>query len=190
MKILVSNVCSAFSTEVIGSRVTDPEQFMAMVNYKVSIHPPSHDRIPGQHKIILPASINEFVSSGVGKRSADPSDYVLRVHRGKVNAYLRREKALPAVTVSVVVYTREAYLSDPDVLKDEGELSRIKESDCTHVLVAILASTILQSPLTPQRFVSNLAGGNKEALTWNVDEIRAKAKGIASHWEEWDVVAD
>jgi len=37
---------------------------------------------------------------------------------------------------------------------------------------------------------NDLAGGNKEALVWTADEIRAKATEIRAYDEEWAVVAD
>lgn len=88
------------------------------------------------------------------------------------------------------MYTAEAYLSDPDVAGDEAEVRRIQRSGCTHVLVAVLASAGPKSPYSPERFVSNLAGGNKEALTWSAEEIRQKAAEVTAYAREWSVVAD
>jgi len=58
------------------------------------------------------------------------------------------------------------------------------------VLVAVLAFAGPKAPLTPHRLVKNLAGGNKEALLWSADEIRAKCAEAAGYWDEWCVVAD
>jgi hypothetical protein len=89
--------------------------------------------------------------------------------------------------VAVVIYTIEAYANDPDV--DKEEMKNL--NGCTHVLVAVLASAgDSNSTLTPHRFISNLAGGNKEALLWTGDEIREQAREIAGYSNEWGVVAD
>jgi hypothetical protein len=37
--------------------------------------------------------------------------------------------------------------------------------------------------------VSNLAGGNKEALEWTKDEVQAKAKATNEYWDKYCVVA-
>ena len=138
----------------------------------------------------MPESAFAFVSAGVGRRSAEPEDYVLRANRGRVNAYLRRSAAAQVESLACIIYTREAYLADPDVREDMEEFDRITRSDATHVLVAILAAAGPKAPLTPIRFVENLAGGNREALLWSADEIRQKATAIAEYDRDWVVVAD
>ncbi|MBI4434843.1 hypothetical protein HY635_03475 [Candidatus Uhrbacteria bacterium] len=145
--------------------------------------------MPGQHYIVLPREANKAVSAGVGRRTDSPESYMLRVHRGRVSAYLNRYLAADVESVAVVVYTRKAYLADPDVQADPKEAERIG-SAVTHVIVAVLASAGPNPPLTPFRFVANLAGGNNEALAWTADEIRAKALEIAAYADGWDVVAD
>jgi hypothetical protein len=57
------------------------------------------------------------------------------------------------------------------------------------VLVAVLASDGRKATLSPYRFVMNLAGGNRSALAWTADEIRAVAREIAAN-EQTSVVAD
>lgn len=152
-------------------------------------HDRTKDRVPGQHDIVLPHSATTCVSAGVGPRLNDPDCYVLRGHRGGVSAYLKREYAAQADSVRVIIYTREAYLADPDVVADPEEAARIG-NDVTHVIVAVLASAGPPSPLTPFRFAANLAGGNKEAQEWTADEIREKARAIVAYADDWDVVAD
>lgn len=93
---------------------------------------------------------------------------------------------------TVVVYTREAYLADPDLQQPEEaeERARIEASDATHVIVAVLAFAGPKSPLPPNTFLHNLAGGNHEALSWTADEIRSTAQQVKAYWNEWCVVAD
>lgn len=190
-KFIVSSICSAFQSVGIGSRVLDPGKFLDAVEKAVEGHDVSKDRVPGQHYILLPDGMT-FVSAGVGKRTQVPEDYVVRANRGQVNAYLRRDKASPVEGLAVVVYTKAAYVADSDLQKPEmaAELERVAASDCTHVVVSVLASAGPRSPLTPDRFLKNLAGGNKEAGLWTGDEIRVKAAEIAAYYGEWCVVAD
>jgi hypothetical protein len=190
MTILTSNICSAFTPNAIGTRVVDGDAFLNALETAVASYDASVDRVPGQHFVPMPEDTYCTVSTGVGKRSPDPQDYVIRVHRGQANLYLKREKAAPVETLAAIVYTREAYLNDPDVQRDAAEQERVSNSDASHVLVAVLASAGPKSPLTPDRFVKNLAGANCEALTWSTDEIHEKAMEIAAYYDAWHVVAD
>ncbi|OGZ33046.1 MAG: hypothetical protein A2174_01840 [Candidatus Portnoybacteria bacterium RBG_13_41_18] len=136
----------------------------------------------------MPSESFFTVSAGVGVRSTTPEDYILREYRGQVDLYLQRWLAAPVESLAVIVYTTEAYLSDPDVKSEEA--ARIQQSGATHVLVAVLASAGPKAPLSPKRFVHNLAGGNKEAVQWTADEIRHKAAEVKAYHDKWCVVAD
>ena len=178
-----SSIMTACKKITVGTKVTNRRAFydelaQAIENFDWSTCP--HE---GQAYIPLPDKAVEFVSAGVGRRTLDPEDYVAQRHRGHVNLYLKREGASRATQVAAVVYSRKAYLADPEVTEEVGE--------ATHVLVAVLAYTDGPSaPLTPLRFVSNLAGGNNEAKAWGADEIREKAKKIQAYDDDWCVVAD
>ncbi len=190
IRLICADILSAFYALTVGTKVTDPERFLAAFPAAIAAHDPTTDRVPGQHFIVLSPEFRAWVSAGVGRRTQDPADYVLRTHRGGVSAFLHRRLAAGVEGVAVVVYTAAAYLADPEVNESENESARVRESGATHVIVAVLAFAGPQAPLTPHRLVSNLAGGNKEALTWSADEIRAKAKAVAGYWDDWEVVAD
>jgi hypothetical protein len=150
---------------------------------------------PGQGVVTLPVEAFATVSGGVGPRMDGADAYVLRSWRGKIGAYLKRRFASPVKSLSVVVYTIEAYLSDPDVLDDPEELARICDdrwlNKTTHVIVAVLAGAGPKPPAyTPYRFVANLAGGNRDALAWDADTIRDLARECSAHASAWSVVAD
>lgn len=188
IKLALSDIVTAYEPQAIGSRVTHAQAFNDILMQAIARHDPSNDRQPGQHYIKLPSEACQFVSAGVGKASKNPEDYVLRFHREKVSAYLKREFAAPTESVAAVVYTLEAYLKDPDATPEES--ARIVAENPTHVVVAILASTGQSSPLTPFRLVHNLAGGNLEALKYTADEIRAKAKESLTFHNTWSTIAD
>lgn len=188
--IAITNVLSAMAERTVGTKVLDREGFIAVLSEAVESHDFTADRVLGQGYIPLPETAFELVSAGVGRRSADVEDYILAEHRGRVNVYLRRDKAAQVESLACIVYTREAYLADPEVREDAEEFERITRSDASHVLVAVLASAGPRAPLTPHRLLSNLAGGNREAEVWTVDEIRAKAKEVLAYDDEWVVVAD
>lgn len=187
-----ANILKAFRDTATGSRVTDPDGFNAVIVDAVASHDPAKDRQSGQHFVVLPESAFSLVSAGVGPRSENPEDYVLRAHRGRVNAYLAREHAAPVESLAIIVYTKQAYLGDPEVKNDDPEeFQRVSVSTATHILVAVLAGAGPKAPkLTPTRLLANLAGGNNEALSWTADEIRQKATEVQEYDNEWVVVAD
>lgn len=194
--LIPSNICSAFEpTGVIGSKVINHAEFHRVLQQVVAAHDFTKERVPGQAYLPIPDA-TPFVSSGVGKRILDPSAYVLREYRGQVSAFLRREHAAPVTTCAAVVYTLQAYLSDPDVTPEEVErihstgTENLSAEAETFVIVTVLASSGQPSQLSPHRFVANLAGGNKEALVWTADEIRAKAVEILAYENDWMTVAD
>ena len=186
VKMTVPHVLSAFAPETIGTKVIDPDRFLAILGGAIRGHDLSRDRVPGQHFIVLSEEAVNTVSCGVGRRTANPDDYVVRAHRGRVDAYLRRDLAAPAESLAVVVYTHDAYNADPQVAAEGRQVG----DDVTHVIVAVRASAGPRPPLSPYRFVSNLAGGNREATLWSADEIRAMAQEIVEYDQGWCVVAD
>lgn len=187
MHFAISNVCTAFQpTNVVGTKVIDSEGLLGVLAKAVEAHDISKDRAPGQHFIPLNDGV-PYISGGVGKRTADTADYVLREWRGEVRAFLKRRCAARPQSLAVIVYTKAAYLADPDLKEDPAERERIEKLGCSHVIVAVLSDA---TPHEPGRLVANLAGGNREALAWSADEIRAKAAESREFWMSHAVVSD
>lgn len=186
-KFHVSNVCSAFTPAPVGTKVTDAGAFTAALALAVAAHDPAGDRTPGQHFVMLPGDALATVSAGVARRADVPEDgYVVRVHRGRADCYAARPYAARATGLAAVVYTRDAYAADPQVTAEE--VAGIP-GDVTHVIVAVLAFAGPKAPLSPHRFVANLAGGNRDAATYSADEMRAMAREVIAYDDEWIVVA-
>jgi hypothetical protein len=201
MKIVESNICTAVHGQFVitlGSKVEYgySHAFMRHLEEAIEQHDAAKDRIPGQHYITMPPESYHMVSCGVGPRTPDEGAYIIRVYRGQVGLYLKRGYAAKTEGLACVVYTREAYLNDPDVVNDIYEIARIDSygygpgMGVTHVLVAVLASAGPKSPLPGHTLLRNLAGANHEAQVWSADEIRAKARESIEYWEKWAVVAD
>lgn len=190
MKIINASIVTAFNESAIGTKVINASGFRAHLADAIGSCDFAAQRVPGQAFLTLPEAAHKTVSAGVGKRTLNPADFVCREYRGKVGAFLKREHAAPVEGLAAVVYTAEAYLSDPDVAGDESEVARVRESAATHVLVAPLAFAGPKAPYPAWTLIHNLAGGNKEALEWSADEIREKASETESYWSEWCVVAD
>ncbi len=196
MKIEISDIVTAFNIKTIGSKVTNQRVFMDILkdrleNYEKNNFDGDEIDVPGQYLITLPKYAYGCVSSGIGERTQNPEDYVLRRYREGVSIFLKRKEfGLPVESLRVVVYTKEAYLVDPDV--EEIEESKIYKSDCTHVLVAILAGSV-KTELSPGRFVRNLAGGNLNCSPehgYTLERAIEDAKKIVNYSNEYMTVAD
>lgn len=181
----------------VGSRIENVEAFEAALAVAVEAFDFTTAnkavRTEGQGFIRLDHAAGTC-SAGVGPKSADPSQYVLREWRGTVKAFLRRPFAVEAETLAVVVYTGPAFLAaldNPDTPEDvaKSEREAFEASGATHAVVAVLAGAGPES-LSPGRLVSNLAGGNDDAKAWTADEIRQKATEALAYVAEWSVVAD
>ena len=191
-KFAISNVCSAFSRSrlVIGTKVVYQGVFTEELSKALASHDTSGDRTPGQHFVMLDNEVirSEAVSAGVGERAGRmEGDYVVRMHRGRAEAFLKREHAAIPTGVAAVVYTLDAYKADPEV--DAKEVASFPEGT-THVIVAVLAFAGPRAPLTPYRLVSNLAGGNKDMDNITLDEVKAMARDIKAYDDAWCVVSD
>jgi len=196
-----ADIVTAFDEQTIGTKVTDHRQFNQLMLTAIEDTDFLDQRVPGQAFIMLPKSVVTTISAGVAIRSDSdvPENFVIRKYREGCKMYLRRDVAEfqgrnPATGCAVVVYTLDAYLDDPDLQLDtpaaKQERQRVIENGYTHILVAVLGFSGPESPLTPFRFVHNLAGGNKEALEWSADEIRTKAKEIINYANNYVLVAD
>lgn len=183
----ISPTLSAFEDRAIGSRVTDKQGFLDALMVAVQAHDPAKDRAAGQHFIVLPESAFLTVSGGVGLRTTNPEDYVLRVHRGHVSANLRREKALPVEHLAVVVYTTAAWMIDGDVINDKLESVADGHS---HIIVAVLASAGPTGPADPRRLILGRNGGNTEYMGYSAEEYEKKLVDSVAYWDQYAVVAD
>jgi len=196
-KIMISDICEAFESEAVGSKVRPAmeENFMKALDEAISDYDFSGGKVPGQVVIELPLKVNDWVSPGSWKRgSIDPNDFVLRKYRGEVGMYLRRKHDMTSARVRCVVYTRDAYEADPDFTEDEA--LRIEEFfgnpfDGGHVLVAVLGDCDnVPSTVSYSRFVKNLGGGNNEYAVMTKDEIVSLAKKVVDYRSLYMGVAD
>lgn len=122
---------------VVGPRVNltkpdgMPTHFYATLAYDVGnstqIEP------EGKIKLVYDNSDN-IVCAGVGKRSANLSDYTVAMVNGYAEACLRREFAERARDYTVTVYTKTNYLRRNHVFKDVVEFDRIVNSEATFVI--------------------------------------------------------
>lgn len=185
LNIGLADIVTAHKEKTVGSKVTDP-RFWCMLEAAVKTHvfPES-----GQALIELPEGI-PYVSGGVAHRDGVPFEgYHIVNYREGPGLFADRKYAAEVNTLSVVVYTRAAYLADPDVTAEE-----VFERGCDdYVLVAILAASGPKPPLSAYRFVHNLAGGNNDFKPENgytLAKAIEQAKEIVAYGRDWITVAD
>ena len=184
--IKISNIVTAFDSNTIGTKVIKPSAFSSLLAKMIEEFDWTTCRQAGQAFINLPSDAVHYVSAGCGEHTHNPKDYVLREHRGEVGMFLKRELASVATGVAVVVYTLEAYNNDPQVIKENRQVSK----GYTHVIVAVLAFAGPKPEVGMSRFVINLAGGNKEYELYTKEELVAKAKSCHEYNKAWCTVAD
>jgi len=187
MRIEISNICT-WDKDGVGTKVLKPQVLESFLESRLAIGGVEFDK--HGHAFIPCPSMADYVSCGVGKNTNIPGDYVLRSYRGKVSAYLKREKAEYADFVAIILYTREGYLNDPDVLQDPAEMERIQASDCQYVIVCVLASAGPKAPVDGRRFCANLAGGNPEWAEYDQPTLIKMAAETTAYHDEWCTVSD
>lgn len=202
MRFFISNVCEAFKSNAVGSKVNPQfhQQFFAEVEQAINLHDFSTDKVRGQMVLTLPEHVNAWVSPGSWERPESTSniefvhrDYVMRVFRNEVGLYLRRKPEMVSNGVAVVVYSAEAYRNDPDFDEVENALMNDEyagdEAD-VFVIVAVLGYSGPASTVSYSRFVKNLAGANNEYIKMTKDEVVAKAKEVIDYRSKYMGVAD
>lgn len=203
-KFLFSCILSATKEKTVGTKLSDKDKFLSLLDKETAKVDFENQRVIGQAKVSLPAEAYDTVSCGVGKRTLNQDDYCIRVNRGEVNLYLKREYAASVANLDVIVYTKDAYLDDPDTKENPEEFARISAAEVDYIVVAILASAEVPSELTYLRFAKNLAGSNKkydldvivpdngtiETIRENIQSLKEEAARVADYNSHWAVVAD
>lgn len=181
-KIAVSVDCTAFDVGAIGARVKDAVTFTQYLANAIGAYDWSACDPPGRAYLTLPREAHTLVHSGVGVRTNNPGDYLIRFHQGEVRLFLRRHLCAPIDRVVVNVYTTDAYLAQN---LSNSERARIAELGCTHVVVAVLAFAEQALNVVSMRHFLGAIVKNTE---WTSDEIREKAKHLLE--SPWEMVAD
>jgi hypothetical protein len=195
----IAACCSAFSPETVGAKVLDRRLFDEALEKALASYDTARDGVAGQMCIELPPDAYGTVSAGVGCRAGRIlADHVIRRHQGRYEVFLQRAFAAPVTQLHVIVYTREAYLADPQIPVAEAR----QLGEATHVIMAVHVGAGPSVPLevrihagstglmTPYRFVHGLAGGNLAAAMWTPQEIHEIAKEVIAYDEMWCTVAD
>jgi len=191
MNIAPSHIWQAENNAVVGSKVGNSPAFRSALTEAITTHDPSNDQSEGQHFILLTPEVIEAaaITCGVGRKTTNIEDYVMREWRGNVDTFLKRELAVRCTSCAVIVYTKSAYLADPHMEDEERE--RVESGDATHYLVALLANGEgVPNARSPYRLVDSLAGGNNEFKEIEIETVKAMAVASKDYADNWSVVAD
>lgn len=182
MKIEISNICTALDDSTIGSKVLHHNTFWKELENTISDF-----KFPENGQAFIPMNGPGLVSCGVARREGIPFEgYHIRRYREGPSLFVDRKYAATTEHLACIVYTKAAYLADPDYNPEE-----IIVGD--YVLVAVLASAGPKPPLSAFRFVHNLAGGNnayKPENGYTIEKAVEEAKAIKEYGKEWITVAD
>lgn len=199
MNIMISNICEAFKSKAVGSKVKKGyhKAFMKELEKAIRKHDWNSDRVKGQTVLDLPHNVASMVMPGTYFRPhglARVEDFVLRAYRNRVGTYLKRTSKMKSDNVSVVVYTKDGYQNDPDF--DEHDVEGIRfhkffgKKD-GYVLVAVLGNpSWSKSTVSYSRFVKNLAGANNEYKVMTKNDLVDLAKKVVEHNDNFMGVAD
>lgn len=181
--IAISSVCKAFESSCVGTKVLNSDNFLdTLMGAVTGFQFPES----GQGFIPLPQFVCEFLSSGdMPREGLKDEDFVVREWRGEMSMFARRQH-VPPTFCAAVVYTREAYCSDPQVTEEEKKAV----SGFDYVLVAVLGSRGPKPTLSSHRFVRNLAGGNASFAGMGHQDLVEMAKDIVEYEKNWTTVAD
>jgi len=158
----ISNICSALDVATIGTKVIESkkQEFLSAVGSAIIRFDWATSRTPGQGVIPFPEGIPLISCGNTFVKDVKESELVGRMHRRVPRVAALRSGAgipprPPAKSCSLVIYAKEAYNGDPDVVK-EGDAT-----ECDYVIVAVLSSVVDSLPYPATVFVHNIAGGNK-----------------------------
>lgn len=111
MILTPSNILTALNQQALGTKVTNVQAFMGCVLKAIAGIDFAAQRVPGAGIHPL-CRIGSHLSAGVGRRTDNPADYVVRSHRGRVDAYLRHEVATGYTPTTI---GRESLIPDKGV---------------------------------------------------------------------------
>jgi hypothetical protein len=171
---------SAFEDATVGSKVIDSPAFFSYLE----------EALPNINRKYVPMLEESFKTTlgGVGKIPTlmSPEKSQVATHRKEKGLYLAREYACEVSGLGVIVYTYDEYANDAqgvphDLAKMEG---------CTHVIVAVLAAAGPEPPVSPKRFLANIAGGNKDFMGLTYAEYAEMAEEVLDYAECYMPVAE
>ena len=155
----------------VGTLVTNPTDYLDALHKEVAGFTfPAEGDNAGQGFVPMPDSVKGFVVPGAAKRNLlSEKTGIIRNHRGEDILCVDRSKVDvgEADSVAAIVYTMQAFLNDPENGLSSEEKTQLLNGEFTHVLVTTLAFKGPKSPLTPHRFMHNVAGGNAAYASTN-----------------------
>lgn len=180
---------------VVGAKVHQPYDFKRLVLGYLAERQPKlivDEDDPGFWTInvteIVPMNILSF---GIGKRTRFESDYVLRMHHGHVQAFLKRKFALAVEACKVQIDTLELY-RDEWLQQEEAPFPDDEFAGVTHVVsgVMICAGPMQAGVPTPTDLVHQIALKLDKRETLDVTQTINRAWESDRFWDDFCRVSD
>lgn len=139
--------------QVIGQKITNSRRFFEIAcAWAKDYFTHSSEPGDGPWDMELPPAAFDFISSGIGAKTNNPSDYVANGSNDPSNAYLKRRRSLPVIAATMGIVTFAMYFAQA---KAAGRLVEILDYDvldgATHVITDISCVTPLPLQITWSR---------------------------------------
>lgn len=176
---------------VVGQKVLSREAFLAiMTQHIVHVLPSTQFDEEGFGVIQLPVDVLPLVSSGVGCRSEDPDDYVIRKHQGRVGLYLKRRLALPVERCTAHMFTKTDYLVNWLERGEEAPLSQEDLEGVTHVVSGFKFWAGPRTVLRLDSYVNSLAKQLGKSDPQVAARLLGEAWEVNNYWKTFAEVSD
>ena len=184
-RIYVSDNIKAFEDKCIGPKVLDKFSFFNEVydaSTKFQWGSPKKKSY-GEAFLILGEYASKNVLSGFGKRTQDINDYILRSHKNRVEAFLKREKAEAHHGVVVCVTDRQKK-KEAEGNTEQAAAPPFLEFEITDIITLAGPSVILSE----KDFVKDIVDGKYSEFA--IKDFIEYSRKVFSHNENWCLVAD
>jgi hypothetical protein len=177
MKIEIASICQAFQPRCVGTRVLHRLTLMDALEEKIQ-----ESQIVGSSMLDLSdCALTSCLSGSILKSEVPKDGYVVREWRDELIVCARRQHCSYPKFLRVLVYDGAAYRTDPQIGLDEAE----RVAGAEYVIVAVLGTDTMESPLSSHRFVRNIAIGKYDPV-----HLIEQARKIAEYEKRWITVAD
>lgn len=145
INIGIAGTLTAFDDDTVGTKVTAKGEFLEILRQAITkdgdtVLTNENPDYAGSGFFALPSDAFHTVRCGVAmKEGLTSQDKHIKNHRGDDLIFALPRCAAPLTELTVLVYTIDKYLSDPEVQEKSEECEALLAEEVSHVIVAIHA---------------------------------------------------
>lgn len=204
-RIGFADVCVAPTTASVGTKITNLPAFMRALDARIialaAECASENEPFPAKPFFVMNECLPFIESGDVEMEVAREAGFIGREWRGWPMAFADGNKIAPALLVpkfcGVSVYSRLAYMTDPDVEAQTAPDWPGPMINCDYVVVIVIGSRAAFSAVPVHALVHNIAGGNADCLLTGDDghdaqqarKFRKLAADSEMHAKAWITVA-